>query len=236
MPGVDPTVLIALNRAAVAARLTSSVAHDVNNALQVISGTLELLEAQANPSPAFAKALETVRAQTARASDALVNVVTFTSDSVRNIGDVDMGEVARHSVALRAFAARRARLSLCVDPPSPGRLVVSGNRAQLQQAVLNLIWNAEQALAGTGGEIVVGARVANGTVHVRVSDAGPGIALDPPERALEAFTSTKDPWEAAGLGLWVAVTIAEAHGGSLVLARRSPGTAVELLLPVAPGG
>jgi two-component system sensor kinase FixL len=115
------------------------------------------------------------------------------------------------------FAIRRAGLSIAVTA-GPGEFLVRGNRGKLQQAVLNLIANAEQALApARSGAIQLHLEADAEWVTVRVSDEGPGVKMEPRERIFEAFATTRDPWEGAGLGLWAARQIAEAHGGIVTL-------------------
>jgi two-component system, NtrC family, sensor kinase len=228
VPGRD--LLVALNRSTATARLLSGVVHEVNNALQVISGTVELLSTRPDLPAAVAPSLERLGRQTARAANVLAEVQQFTRASLTDTSRVNLREVAEHSLALRAFAIKRANLTSRLDASATEQFHVTGNRAQLQQALLNLITNAEQALAGQGGEIVVQLAVDEGAVVMRVVDRGPGLKL-PVERAFEPFVSTRDPWEAAGLGLWAARAIAAEHGGSVVLESSPQGTVAALRLP-----
>ena len=225
-------VMLALNRSATTARLMSGVVHEVNNALQVISGTVELLETRPDLPPTLAPSLERVRKQSARAAGVLTDVLMFTRASVKETGKVNMREIAEHSLNLRAFAVRRAGLTAKLEA-ADGALRVTGNRAQLQQALLNIITNAEQALAGTPAEIVVELDATDAEVIIRVVDPGPGIPFQPRDQAFEMFRSTKDPWDGAGLGLWAARAIAAEHGGSVTFEERPAGTAVVMRLPKA---
>jgi len=233
LPAQTRDTLLALNRSATTARLMSGVVHEVNNALQVISGTVELLETRPDLPPALAPSLERVRKQSGRAAQVLTDVLMFTRASVKEAGRINMREIAEHSLSLRAFAVRRAGLTTKLDAPESAQFRVAGNRAQLQQALLNLINNAEQALAGSPGEIVVELDATDTDVIIRVVDPGPGIPLQPPEQAFELFRTTKDPWDGAGLGLWAARAIAAEHGGSLTIEDRPQGTAIVMRLPKA---
>jgi two-component system NtrC family sensor kinase len=231
-PGRD--ALVALNRSATTARLLSGVIHEVNNALQVISGTVELLQTRPDVPPSINPALERLSKQTARAAAVLAEVLVFTRGSVADVGRINMREVAEHSLALRAFSIKRAGLTSKLVAAEDARFNVSGNRSQVQQALLNLIVNAEQSLAGTkGGEVVVELEASDGWVTARVVDQGPGVPPDTKARAFEAFVSTRNPWEGAGLGLWAARSIAEAHGGSVTMEDRPTGAAFALRLPEA---
>ena len=228
-PGRD--ALVALNRASTAARLLSGVVHDVNNALQVISGTVELLTSRPDLPPTILPSLDRLSRQTARAANVLAEVQQFTRGSVTEMGRVNLREVAEHSLALRAFSIKRANLSSKLEATEGQQFYVNGNRAQLQQALMNLIMNAEQAMAGRGGEILVSLDTDGTWVTVSVSDKGSGVALEPVESAFEAFVSTRDAWDGAGLGLWAARAIAAEHGGAAAIATSPDGTTAAIRLP-----
>ncbi len=228
VPGRD--VLIALNRSATTARLLSGVVHEVNNALQVISGTVELLESRVDIPSAVAPSLERLRKQSARAASVLSDVQQFTRAPLGDITPVDLRDVAEHSLSLRAFSIRRAGLSIRFEADRDVRFVVIGNRGQLQQALLNLIVNAEEAVAGRRGEIILELTAAPEWVSVMVLDPGEGVKIEPRERAFEPFVSTRDPWESAGLGLWAARAIAAEHGGTVTVAERPVGTGTALVM------
>jgi two-component system, NtrC family, sensor kinase len=234
IPRPESDVLVALNRSATAARLLSGVIHEVNNALQVISGTVELMQTRPDVPPAMAPGLERLNKQTARAAAVLSDVLVFTRGSVRESGYINVREIAEHSLTLRAFSIKRANLTSRLMAPADLRFVSVGNRSKIQQALLNLIVNAEQALAGTAGEIVVELGVDGESVLIRVMDQGHGIDAHTRQRIFGAFISTRDPWEGAGLGLWAARVIAEEHGGTLTCEDRPIGAAVTLRLPRAP--
>jgi two-component system C4-dicarboxylate transport sensor histidine kinase DctB len=121
-------------------------------------------------------------------------------------------------VSLRAFAANRAGLKLELVAAEGEHTLVRGNRALLEQALLNLIINAEQALApGRRGTITVSLDATADSVNVAVADDGGGVSVEPRERAFEPFVTTKDPWQGAGLGLWAARAIAGMHDGSVTI-------------------
>jgi signal transduction histidine kinase len=230
-PGRD--VLVALNRSATTARLLSGVIHEVNNALQVISGTVELLQTRPDVPASMNPALERLSKQSARAAHVLADVLVFTRASAGDRTRVNMREVAEHSLGLRAFSIKRASLTSRLVASEELRFHVTGNRSQLQQALLNLLVNAELASAGTKGEVLVELDAADGWVMVRVTDQGPGMPADTKERAFDAFVSTREPSEGAGLGLWAARAIAIEHGGSLTLQDGPGGATFVMRLPQA---
>jgi signal transduction histidine kinase len=227
-------VLVALNRSATTARLLSGVIHEVNNALQVISGTVELMQTRPDIPPALNPGLDRLSKQTARAAAVMSEVLVFTRGSMVETARINLREIAEHSLGLRAFSIKRANLTVTLVASADASFAIIGNRSQIQQALLNLIVNSEQALATTKGQIRVELGVDGDWVTVRVVDHGPGIDADERQRAFEAFVSTRDPWEGAGLGLWAARAIAEAHGGTLTLEDLAVGSAFSLRLPRAP--
>ena len=108
---------------------------------------------------------------------------------------------------------------------------MTANRGDLQQVLLNLLMNAEQALAGRTGSIVVQLALEAGSVVLRVIDEGAGVALNPPDRAFEPFVSTYEPFECAGLGLWAARALVEECGGTLTVETPASGAVFAIRLP-----
>jgi signal transduction histidine kinase len=230
-----PEDLITLNRSATVARLVSGVFHELNNALQVIGGTAELLQDLPGLPDAVAKGLQRIHSQNARAASAISEVMTFARQKTDARGPVNVRDVATRAVALRSYAISRARITIALDPPKEGRVDVEGSATLLLQAVLNLIANAEQALAGRAdGAIRVEMEFPDGWVVLRVSDNGPGVAPPVAERMFEPFVTTKSRDESSGLGLAVARQIAVMHGGALTLEARPAGASFALRLPAAP--
>lgn len=232
MPG--PTDLLTLNRAATVARLLSGVAHEVNNALQVIGGTTELLQTTPGLPQSVLDSLQRIAVQNSRAATAIQEVMTFARQKVDGVARTNLREIANRSAALRSFAIGRARLSIAVDAPPTGRFLVNGNAGLLQLAMLNLIVNAEQALAGQqGGAIRVALEDAPGYVVLRVSDNGPGVDQTAADDVFESFFTTRSRDDASGLGLSAARLVAEQCGGTLTIEDRAPGATFVMRLPAA---
>jgi two-component system sensor histidine kinase HupT/HoxJ len=121
-----------------------------------------------------------------------------------------------------------------VNASSTGRFLVTGNEAMLQLAVLNLIVNAEQALAGRqGGAIRVDLEEAPGQLILRVSDNGPGVGAGAGEELFGSFFTTRSREEASGLGLTVARLVAEQYEGTLTFEPRDSGAGFVMRLPSA---
>src|SRR6186713_1250041 len=176
---------LTLNRLATIARLVAGAAHEVNNALQVIGGSAELLQNRTDLPEPVQKTLSRIRDQAARAASAMTGVVAL-SRAQRDAGTslVDICDVAARAVDLRRYSIGRADLKVQLDAPSEPQLV-NGHRLHLLQAALNMIQNAEQALASQrSGCIRVQVIEAGDYVVLRVSDDGPGV---PPGEADRIF-------------------------------------------------
>lgn len=211
----------------------AGVIHEVNNVLQVISGTVELLQTRPDVPPSMMPALERLSKQSARAAAIFSEAMVFTRAAAGEVARVNLREIAEHSLALRAFFIKRANLTSKLVAPEDKRFNVIGSRAQLQQALLNLIMNAELAAAGTKGEVVVELDVVDGVVVVQVIDLGPGVPAELGERAFDAFVTTREPVDGAGLGLWAARELVTASGGTLTVEPQPVGTAFVMRLPAA---
>jgi len=230
---LSPDDIVVLNRAATIARLLSGVAHEVNNALQVISGSVELLEDVALPEQARVR-IGRIRTQHDRAAMVVQNLVAFSRERPEGTARVSLRDLLTRAVGLRAYAAGRAGLQLDLAMPEGRPLLVMGNLMELQQAVLNLIANAEQALAGSaGGVIRVGVTEEAGGLAVRISDNGPGVPEALRERVFEPLFTTRPRTEAVGLGLAAASRIAARAGGTLSLEPAAQGASFVLWLPAA---
>lgn len=225
----DPSedALIGLNRQSTAARLLSGAIHDVNNALMVISATVEMLEARSDVPASMKESLTRLRTQSSRAATSLAQVLVFTRAARGGQQPINLRELAEESLALRDFSIRRAGLSARFEPEGQGPFIVSGNRGDLQQVLLNMIMNAEQALAGqSGAVVVVRLSIEDGQAIVRVIDEGKGVSVEPLEQIFEPFVTTHDAGESAGLGLWAARRLMVRHGGTLTVDRAFPAGAV----------
>jgi signal transduction histidine kinase len=225
-----PEALVALSRAVTTARLLSGVVHEVNNALLVITGTVELLEGRTDLPETTSRPLERLRAQSHRMATAIAQVAAFTQATLAERIDVDLSEVTRTAVDLRRFAATRAGLTIEFSADDASCLV-HGNGAELQQAILNLLINAEHALAGTRGRIEVSTRRGDEWVAVRVSDSRPRVDRDSDDDPFEPFVPTRAPSDTSGLNLFAARVIAEAHGGSLAADAPEAGASFILRVP-----
>jgi signal transduction histidine kinase len=220
------------NRLALTARLLSSTVHDINNALQVISGNGELLELAANADAAVIKRGQTIRTHARRASGLLTDLMAFARDGNDRALPIAMRAVATQAVTMRHYALTKLRIAVSIDGDE-GPVV--GNARHLVQVALNLVANAEKALSGRAGATLRVHVTRDGDrTTMSVIDNGPG--LDPAvERHL--FVAEVQPIgeiDGLGIGLSVSKWLIEQQSGTLTYASVADGgSAFTISLPSA---
>lgn len=222
--------LVHTERLSAIGELVAGVAHEINNPLQTVLGSVELM-LEDNPSPEGRRDLETIRREAARAAQIVRSLLAFVRRSAPERSPVDLNAIVREGVALREFQLQQKAIRLSVEL-SPSPTVVLGSREELQQVVMNLLLNAEQAV-DTGGQGTVTVRTAStGGLHlIEVADNGPGVSDELTGRIFEPFFTTKPVGEGTGLGLSISHGVALAHGGNLELAPGDRGATFRLVLP-----
>lgn len=228
-PGAPAADWLALvNRQSLAVRLLATTVHDVNNILQVMSGAAEVLALDPTPA-AVARRTTSIVGQSAAATGVLHALTGFIrADSAAADGARPMA-LAQQAVAFRQHALRKHRLTATVTGDD---VECTMARHRLQQVLLNLVINAEQALTGRlGGAIQIAVSGAD-AVTIVVEDDGPGIPADR-LRSLFAWPPAPGPGAGAlGIGLLVSRVLVEAAGGTLAVESASGGGArVVLTLP-----
>jgi signal transduction histidine kinase len=242
MSPADLTVddLLALNRQATVARLVSALVHDVNNALQVISGSVELIQGRDDLAASVQTGLARISGQVAHAATTVAAVTAFSQSHASQSqpepsGPVAVGATVLRGVALRRHALSRANIEVVLDIDSdgdPDDVRVLGQPSQLLLIVVNLLHNAEHALSQVRGRRLSLSLTREGAdVVLRVANNGAGVPVDDRERLFDPFASTGPRADVLGLGLPVSAHLARAHGGSLVLEPSATGACFALRLP-----
>jgi len=216
-----------------AGEVAATIAHEINQPLTALS-TYAGIAAKAmedGRQDLLARALDKIRSESARANEVLSGIRELLRQGTLRKRSVDLKDKLAELEALLGedLEKKGIRLTIDVDPDLP---VLRADGVQLQQAIHNLIVNGAEAILGAGrsGTIKAVVAVSAGDVLIEVQDDGPGFppGFDVNEPA--PFTTTKP--EGSGLGLAVARSIAEAHGGGLSIATSSRGARVVLRLPM----
>lgn len=223
--------LVHSERLSAVGELVSGVAHEINNPLQTIIGCVELmLDEQKDPQGR--RDLDLVRKEAARAAQIVRNLLAFVRRSAPDRVSVDLNQIVKATVDLRHYHLEQRDILLAVEY-APTELPVLVNREEIQQIILNLVLNAEQAITGSKerGAITIRTFASGRHYVVEVTDDGPGISAELRGRVFEPFFSTKEVGQGTGLGLSISHGIASAHGGSLDLCPSDIGACFRLALP-----
>ena len=135
-----------INRLATTARMVAGLAHELNNSLQVVSGLVELLGDRLDlPADAVGR-IQKIGAQADKATSAIRQVLTYTRELGPETGNVNLGEVVEQALTLRRYHLGRSGISASIAVPEQPVVLRADHRALLQ-ILLNLLLNAEDALA-----------------------------------------------------------------------------------------
>jgi signal transduction histidine kinase len=219
--------------------VVADLAHELKTPLAAQRASLELLAERlsaADPDAArLAAGIETGILRLERLIENLLESVRIESGELGIRREpVELDEVVEEAIGTTAPLAAKRGQRIEVDLPFPLPPLV-GDPQRLVQVLVNLLANASK-FSPAGSEIRLTGEIGGGAVRLWVEDEGPGFEPDELDRRSERFRrsadGTSEPREpGSGLGLWIARSIAERHGGSLAVERRLGRTRVGLSLP-----
>ena len=207
-------------------QMISGVAHELNNPLAVIKGSLELLLSRNELTSQSRDTVEKVASETDRAARLVRNFLSFAREQPSRRAIVNLNEIVQQVVDLRRFnfdlAGVRFQIELEQNLPQ-----VSADPDQIQQVVINLIDNAFHAMADMSGRgrLKIQTRTAAKFVRLLVEDNGSGVPEELVTKIFEPFFTTKEVGVGTGLGLSIAHTIMTDHKGRISYQRSSLGGA-----------
>jgi len=226
--------LIRSARLAAVGRLSAGVAHEIGNPLAAIRGLLDLMQMGDLDPEEEREFVGRLQRETERIHHTIRDLLDFSRSEPAHDDRIetsaDIAEVIADTVKLidRQTRFRDIDLVLRVEEGLPR---IRGDHERLRQLLLNLLFNAADAL---GGEGRVEVRAANGAgvVELTVEDDGPGIAETILDHVFDPFVTTKAAGQGTGLGLAVCYTIVERFGGSIEAKNQAEGGAsFEVSLP-----
>ena len=211
-------------------QLASSVAHDFNNVLQAIGGSLEIVQRAEGLGDRVRRRVDEALEASERGAGIARRLLLFSRPSSKPDRTVDVvAEVARMQPLLRQLAGDRIRLEVRCE--SEDLCIVAGD-GQLEAVLLNLVTNARDAQGGRG-EILVEVGDRDGELRLAVSDRGQGITPGVMKRIFEPFFTTKSSARGTGLGLPTVLAAVERMGGRLdVQSEVGKGSRFEVRLPL----
>ena len=202
-------------------QLVSGVAHEINNPAAIISGfaqTLLLDDLRAD----HRDMVKMIYDEATRIGRITSNLLAFARAGGHERTLVDVNDIVRRTFALRSYHLSTLNIAVEIDVDSD-EPKVWGNGSELQQMLLNLLINAEQALLTVGHSraIILRTRATEADVMIECVDTGPGVPAEIRDRIFDPFFTTKPEGVGTGLGLSICYGIAHTHGGRISLESES---------------
>ncbi len=195
----------------------SGVAHELNNPLATILSWAERL-ADSTSEPTARRGLGVILGEAERAARIVRNLLTFARKRPSTRAMIDLNHVVKETLALRSYEQSVSGIRLITAfgtrlPP------IFADAHQIQQVLLNLLINAEQAVLGAHGHGTIAVKTSydaeQNLVALEVTDDGPGLPSEIKGRIFDPFFTTKEVGKGTGLGLTVAYAIVQEHGGRI---------------------
>jgi len=217
--------------------LVAGVAHEINNPLTGVIGYAQLLMERGDVVPDIKEDLQKIYEESQRTVRIVQNLLRFARQYKPEKDLVDINELLGRTLELEAYKLRTSNVELSTNLAADVPLILADYN-QLQQVILNIITNAQQAMAETErkGKIALTTGVINDYVRVSIADNGPGISPENITKIFDPFFTTKPGGGGSGLGLSVCHGIITEHGGNIYVGSTlGKGTTFTIELPITTG-
>lgn len=208
--------------------LTAEIAHEIRNPLTVIKLLFDSLNLEFEGGDERERDVSLIGEKLGQLEDIVERVLGFGRMREGLNGNYDLNRLTEETLRLVRLKMEQMRIEVDYKPCS-GALIVTVNKGQIQQVVLNLILNAV-AVMPDGGQIEIVTRNGGNQALFEITDNGPGMPKAAQEKIFESFLTHRP--EGTGLGLSISKQILRAHRGDISLVRSSPeGTSFSFSLP-----
>ncbi|HEU4400949.1 MAG TPA: ATP-binding protein [Candidatus Polarisedimenticolia bacterium] len=229
--------LVQAEKMSVVGQLVSGVAHELNNPLAGVLGYSQLLQRKGAEGE-VARGLQKIEAEAERCKRIVQNLLIFARKHKPRKTLLNLNAVIESTLELRAYHLKVDNVTVIRDlDPSLPRTMADMN--QIQQVLMNMINNAQHAMADVGRQrmLTMRTRRAAGRVLIQVTDTGSGIAPENLTRIFDPFFTTKEVGRGTGLGLSICYGIVQEHRGEIrVESVPGAGTTFIIDLPVQDEG
>jgi two-component system NtrC family sensor kinase len=210
-------------------QMAAGIGHELNNPLNNILSYAKLLERSADDKdPRLLSDLKSLKEEALRASDIVKGILNFARQVPPQYAPFEMGKWLQDTINLVRQTAKTAGIYIAYECDE--ELVIEGDRAQLQQALINLLINAVHA-SERDSEVKVLVTNDENEVSISVIDTGTGISEDTLDSIYDPFFTTKPEGEGHGLGLSVCLGIIERHNGTLQITNNT-GSGVTAVMTI----
>ncbi|MBF0228671.1 MAG: PAS domain S-box protein [Desulfamplus sp.] len=228
--------LLQSEKLAAMGRLTSQIAHELNNPLFGIMNTLELMKTEISPQNKRRKLLDMSISETVRLAEMLRKMLSFSKPDQEKKINININIVLDEIILLyeKRFRENSVKFEYQFADELP---MVYASKDQLRQVFLNMISNAMDAMPD-GGNLKITTENHKSKVSIIISDTGTGIKEEHIEKIFDSFFTTKtDSVKGVGLGLSVCYGFVKDHGGDIkVTSKVGEGTTFTICLPVSTVG
>ncbi|GAB4411994.1 MAG: ATP-binding protein [Thermodesulfovibrionales bacterium] len=217
--------LIRTEKLASLGTLLFGVAHELNNPLNNISTSCQILREEIETAdPEFKKELlSQIESETDRARDIVRSILDYSKTGTREV--VNISNLVREAIKfIKAEVPPKVELALEI----PEDITVEADPQQLKQVFLNLIKNSIEAMDGEG-KVTISAKHHDPHIEIRVTDTGKGMSQEVLSKIFDPFFTTKEGRKGYGLGLFVTHNIIKEHGGTIDV-QSSPGHGTTFLI------
>ncbi len=217
--------------------LISGIAHELNNPLTSVLAHAQLLSLDPSLPERARGSLSWIEEEARRAAGIVQNLLDFVRRRPPKREMVDINELIRKTLALRAYEMRVENIEVRTEL-APSLPLTLADPQQLQQVFLNIIINAEQAMydAHRGGTLTVRTSLTpENFIRIEFRDDGPGIPREHMSRIFDPFFTTKE--KGTGMGLAIAYNLVKEHGGHIWARNNTPEPGVTFFveIPVVAG-
>jgi len=215
--------LIIADRLVSLGEMAAGLAHEINNPLTAVMGFAYLLQQNPATAPEIREDVESIYRESKRAAEVIKNFLAFSRGQASEKKAEQINSLIENVLNLRQSRMQKenivVNLDLAEELPS-----VYCDAAQIQQAMLNIILNAEYFMYQTHqrGTLVISTRLYGSNLRLSIADDGPGIKPDKLDHVFDPFYTTKQVGEGTGLGLSICHNIVHEHGGRIYV-ESSPG-------------
>ncbi len=222
--------LIRKDRLIHAGHLAAAIAHEINNPMTVLHGSLE--EIKDSIEALNDDVIDEMLRMSRRIKKIISNLLIFTSQTEQKKESVDINSIIQNTFLLMSNLLHKSSIEFILDL-SKDKLEIEIAQIQIQQVFINIIFNAIHAMKN-GGRLKVKSYTKNNNIYISIEDNGIGIAEENLKSIFLPFFTTKDVGEGTGLGLSICHGIIKEHNGSIsVTSKVNKGTTFTIILPTS---